>query len=32
VRNENECCTVRFTLAGIGAAGSQYFRYAERIF
>jgi LPS-assembly protein len=32
VRNENECCTVRFTLAGIGAAGNQYFRYADRIF
>jgi LPS-assembly protein len=32
VRNENECCTVRFTLAGIGAAGNQYFRYVDRIF
>ena len=31
-RNENECCTVRFTLAGVGAAGSQYFKRAERIF
>jgi LPS-assembly protein len=32
VRNENQCCTVRFTLAGIGAAGSQYFKRSEQIF
>jgi LPS-assembly protein len=32
VRNENECCSVRFSLAGVGAAGSQYFKRSERIF
>jgi LPS-assembly protein len=32
VRNENECCSVTFTLAGVGSAGSQYFKRAERIF
>jgi LPS-assembly protein len=32
VRNENECCTFTFTLAGVGAAGSQYFKHAEQIF
>jgi LPS-assembly protein len=32
VRNENECCAVSFTLAGVGAAGSQYFKRSERIF
>ncbi len=31
-RNENECCSVSFTLAGVGSAGSQYFKRAERIF
>ena len=32
VRNENECCTFTFTLAGVGAAGGQYFKHSERIF
>ena len=32
VRNENECCSFSFTLAGVGSAGSQYFKHAERIF
>jgi LPS-assembly protein len=32
VRNENECCSFTFTLAGVGSAGSQYFKRAERIF
>ena len=32
VRNENECCTFTFTLAGVGAAGSQYFKHSEQIF
>jgi LPS-assembly protein len=31
-RNDNECCSVTFTLAGVGSAGSQYFKRSERIF
>jgi LPS-assembly protein len=31
-RNENECCSFSFTLAGVGSAGSRYFKSAERIF
>jgi LPS-assembly protein len=31
-RNDNECCSVTFTLAGVASAGSQYFKRTERIF
>ena len=31
-RNDNECCSVTFTLAGVASAGSQYFKRTNESF